>query len=122
MNFDEEDGRPFGKEELAVFTGFEQAFQEMIEKTTRRIEELKQLQREIYGVNVSDFRTAVKKMFEQLEKGEDKLLDLVRLLAEGMMLEHGRAGMRLDLSKVQTMLIVMKHRKNKREGGEKYEG
>jgi len=88
-------------------TGFKlllQIFQEIIDKTSKRIKELKYLSKEIYGVELHGAKAAGEQFRMILEKGEEKFLDWARLLVEGIMLEEGRE--RLKKRKLETKLML----------------
>lgn len=104
-------------EHKAQFKIFEKCFQELIERTTRRIENIKQLQKEFYGVDVCDVETPVEQHSKVFARGEDKFSDFARLIAEGMLLEFGRGGLEKQLEKVHSIQRLI--RKVIGEGGER---
>lgn len=87
-----------------------QALQEIIDKASRRIEEIKSLGREIYGIDVRD--NEIKIVREQchalLEKGEEEFLGWARLIEEGMLLEGGKRYLKRKKMELEVMLEMLK--------------
>ena len=93
-------------------TGFkllQQAFQEIMDKTSKRIEEIKHLGKEIYGINVYDPLTAGEQFHLLSEKGEEEFLNWARLLPEGMLLEAGREHLEKKKAELELMLGLLEN-------------
>lgn len=97
-------------------TGFKllrQAFQEIMDKTSKktskRIEEIKCLGKEIYGIDVYDPLTAGEQFHLLSEKGEEEFLNWARLLPEGMLLEAGREHLEKRKAELELMLGILEN-------------
>lgn len=88
--YSREEGRKRLERDVTGFRVLRKAFQEIIDRTSRRIEEVKHVGKEIYGMDVYDPKTAGEQFHMLSGKGERKFLDWARLITEGMMLEAGR--------------------------------
>lgn len=103
-----EEARKGLERDVTGFKLLQQAFQEIIDKTSRRIEEVKYLGKEIYGVDLHDVKSAGAQFQMLLEKGEGRYLDWARLIAEGMMLEEGRERLKRRKMELELMLKLLK--------------
>jgi len=87
-----------------------QAFQEIIDKTSRRIEEIKYLGKEIYGIDLRD--TDLKNVRERCRtlsgKGEEEFLAWGRLIGEGMLLERGKGYLKRKKLELEVMIEMLK--------------
>jgi len=112
-----EEARKRLERDIMGFRILKKAFQEIVDKTSRRIEEIKYLGKEIYGMDLGNTKT-VGEQFELLfeKKGKEKYLDWTRLVAEGMMLEAGREYLKKRQVELEFMLRMLEDTLAKSEG------
>ena len=98
------------EEDIIQFKLLLQAFQEIIDKASRRIEEIKSLGGEIYGIDVRDNKIKIvrEKCHALLEKGEEEFLAWGRLVGEGMLLERGKGYLKRKKMELEVMLEMLK--------------
>jgi len=93
---------------IAEFKLLLQAFQEIINKTSKRIEEIRYLGREIYGIDVRDAKSTGRQCHALLEKGEEEFLGWARLIGEAMLLERGEEYLKGKKMELEVMLEMLK--------------
>ena len=105
--YSREEARKRLERDVMGFKVLRKAFQEIIDKTSRRIEEVKYVGKKIYGMDVYDPKTAGEQFHVLSEKGEEKFLDWARLISEGMMLEAGREYLKKRGLELELMLEML---------------
>ena len=98
------------EQDIAEFKLLLQALQEIIDKASRRIEEIKSLGREIYGIDMRDNEIKIvrERCRALLEKGEEEFLAWGRLVGEGMLLERGKSYLKGKKMELGVMLEMLK--------------
>jgi len=84
-----------------------QAFQEIMDKALKQIEEIKYLGKEIYGMDMKNPQAAGEQFRVLSEKGEEEFLNWAGLFAEGMMLEAGMIDLKKRKATVELMLEML---------------
>ena len=106
--YPEEEARRKREQDIIEFKLLLRAFQEIIDKTSKRIEEIRCLGKEIYGINVLNPSLVKEQCHTLLEKGEEEFLDWARLIGEGLLLEDGRKHLMRRKVESELLLEVLK--------------
>jgi len=106
--YSREEARKRLEQDIMGFRIMGKAFQEIIDEASRRIEEIKYLGKEIYGVDLHDVKSAGEQFRALSEKGEGEFLDWAKRLAEGIMLEEGRKCLKRRKLEAEQMLKMLR--------------